>query len=46
VWNQRNYGANMGRSSGQASFGVQEIQQINPTPNLKFWEKQMGKSWT
>jgi hypothetical protein len=35
-----------GRSSGQARFGVQEIQQINPTPNSKFWEKQRGKPWT
>jgi hypothetical protein len=32
-----------GRSGGQARFEVQEIQQINPTPNSKFWGKQRGK---
>jgi hypothetical protein len=33
-----------GISSGQARFGVQEIQQINPTPNSKFWEKERGET--
>ena len=41
--NQRKY---RGVVDGQTRLGVQEIQQINPYQNSKFWEKQRGKSWT